>query len=61
MERLAMEEWMQKCQGFVRHAQVWDLIQEWDWAEAYATDFTPAHAVRCALLDVLAPRVGEEF
>jgi hypothetical protein len=55
------EQWLKECKALVRHASVWAIIwNEWDWAEAWATDLSPAQAVRFALLDVLAPEVGAQ-
>lgn len=52
------EVWMEKCRSLV-DPQAWPLLGGWSWDEAYLTDVPPHTAVRFALLDVLAPEVGE--
>jgi hypothetical protein len=49
---------MEKCRSLV-DPQAWPLLGGWSWDEAYLTDVPPHTAVRFALLDVLAPEVGE--
>ena len=57
-ETTPQKVWMEECRGLV-DPQVWPLLGVWSWDEAYLTEIPPATAVRFALLDVLAPRVGE--
>ena len=53
------EEWLDRCKALIPSVFVWELLGEWDWREAWDTGLSPVQAVHCALLDVLAPTVGE--
>ena len=52
-------DWMQECKALVLYPEAWDLLDGWQWTEAYEAQWSPATAVRLALVDCLAPTVGE--
>jgi hypothetical protein len=55
------KSWVDQCRALVPNEQVWVLLAGWSWLEAWDTGVAPALAVRCALLDVLAPEVGANY
>jgi hypothetical protein len=53
--------WIDQCKALVPNDQVWVLLGEWSWLEAWDTGLSPIQAVHFALLDVLAPEVGASY
>ena len=49
---------MDRCKAFVPNEEVWALLSEWSWLEAWDTGISPMQAVHYALVDVLAPEIG---
>lgn len=53
------DQWLNECEALVPNHEVWIMLEGWQWIEAYGVRATPTQAVRLALVDCLAPKVGE--
>lgn len=51
--------WLNECEALVPNPEVWTMLEGWQWTEAHEAGWTPTQAVRLALVDCLAPKVGE--
>lgn len=56
---MTYNEWLMQCEVLVPNPEVWTMLDGWQWTEAHAVGWTPATAVMMALVDTLAPEVGE--
>lgn len=56
---MTYNEWLMQCEALVPDPEVWAMLHGWQWREAYDTHLSPVTAVRFALVDTLAPEVGE--
>lgn len=56
---MTYDQWLNQCEALVPNHEVWTMLEGWQWTEAYETGWNPATAVRLALVDSLAPTVGE--
>lgn len=55
------QDWWDQCKALVPNEDVWVLLDDWPWLEAWDSGVSPLQAVHFALLDVLAPEVGAAY